>query len=82
GVASPLVSQMAIRGSLFGAFGSAKRWLATNPDGTTRTLTTSDFYRAGLITGFVAAFIEGPIDFYKSQTQAHFFRIKTDPTYK
>jgi hypothetical protein len=28
-----------------------------------------DFYKAGFITGAVSAFVEGPIDFYKSQLQ-------------
>lgn len=60
---------MFFRASLFGAFGSSKRWLATNPDGTTRPLEMLDFYKAGAMTGFVAAFTEGPIDFYKSQIQ-------------
>eukprot|EP00803_Ostreobium_quekettii_P004763 evm.model.scf_688.1 EVM.evm.TU.scf_688.1 scf_688:9330-12090(-) len=73
---------MAFRASLFGAFGSAKRWLATNSDGTTRPLTASDFYKAGLITGFVAAFTEGPIDFYKSQMQVQKIRETVNPAYK
>jgi solute carrier family 25 carnitine/acylcarnitine transporter 20/29 len=60
---------MFFRASLFGAFGWSKRWLATNPDGSSRPLRTSDYYIAGAMTGFVAAFTEGPIDFYKSQIQ-------------
>jgi solute carrier family 25 carnitine/acylcarnitine transporter 20/29 len=60
---------MFFRASLFGAFGSSKRWLATNPDGSLRPLRTADFYKAGAMTGFVAAFTEGPIDFFKSQIQ-------------
>ena len=48
GVTSPLVGQMFFRATLFGAFGWAKRWLATNPDGSTRPLTTLDFYKARL----------------------------------
>jgi len=46
GVTSPLAGQMFFRATLFGAFGWAKRWLATNPDGSTRPLVTSDFYKA------------------------------------
>lgn len=69
GVASPLAGQMFFRASLFGAFGSSKRWLATNADGSVRPLRTADYYKAGAITGFIAAFTEGPIDFYKSQIQ-------------
>jgi len=82
GVASPLAGQMFFRASLFGAFGSSKRWLATNPDGTTRALRTADYYKAGAITGFIAAFTEGPIDFYKSQIQVQIIRSKSDPAYK
>ena len=34
------------------------------------------------MTGFVAAFTEGPIDFYKSQVQVQIIRSKGDPNYK
>lgn len=73
---------MFFRASLFGAFGESKRWLATNPDGSSRPLRTADFYKAGAITGFIAAFTEGPIDFYKSQIQVQIIRSKADPNYK
>ncbi len=69
GVSSPLAGQMFFRATLFSAFGASKRWLGTNADGSTRDLTVADYYKAGFITGFTAAFIEGPIDFYKSQMQ-------------
>ncbi|GLC36958.1 hypothetical protein PLESTB_000174200 [Pleodorina starrii] len=82
GVTSPLMGQMFFRASLFGAFGSSKRWLGTNADGTTRPLERIDFYKAGAMTGFVAAFTEGPIDFYKSQLQVQIIRSKQDPNYK
>ena len=49
GVQSPLAGQVVFRSVLFGAFGAAKRWLATNPDGSTRPLTTADFYKVRLI---------------------------------
>lgn len=73
---------MCFRATLFGAFGGSKRWLATNWDGTTRELTVADFYKAGMMTGFAAAFTEGPIDFYKSQLQVQIIRAKADPNYK
>ena len=38
--------------------------------------------QAGAITGFLAAFTEGPIDFYKSQAQYQIIRSKSDPKYK
>ncbi|EIE24179.1 mitochondrial carrier [Coccomyxa subellipsoidea C-169] len=82
GVTSPLAGQIVFRSVLFGAFGAAKRWLSTNPDGTTRALTTLDFYKAGAITGFVSAFAEGPIDFFKSQIQVQIIRAKGDINYK
>ncbi|CAK0772247.1 hypothetical protein CVIRNUC_003943 [Coccomyxa viridis] len=82
GVQSPLAGQVVFRSVLFGAFGAAKRWLATNPDGSTRPLTTADFYKAGAITGFVSAFVEGPIDFFKSQIQVQIIRSRSDPNYK
>ena len=47
GVQSPLAGQIVFRSVLFGAFGAAKRWLSTNSDGTTRALTTADFYKVG-----------------------------------
>jgi solute carrier family 25 carnitine/acylcarnitine transporter 20/29 len=73
---------MFFRASLFGAFGESKRWLGTNPDGSRRPLRTADFYKAGAITGFIAAFTEGPIDFYKSQIQVQIIKSKVDPNYK
>ncbi|KAI8476308.1 MAG: mitochondrial carrier domain-containing protein [Monoraphidium minutum] len=81
GVASPLAGQMFFRASLFGTFGSSKRWLATRPDGGARELAAADFYKAGAMTGFVAAFTEGPIDFYKSQIQVQIIRSKSTPGY-
>eukprot|EP00887_Chlorella_sp_A99_P003975 scaffold11.g3975.t1 len=82
GVASPLAGQMFFRATLFSAFGASKRWLGTNPDGSARPLTDADFFKAGFITGTVAAFTEGPIDFFKSQIQVQIIRAKSDPTYK
>jgi solute carrier family 25 carnitine/acylcarnitine transporter 20/29 len=82
GVASPLAGQMLFRATLFSAFGESKRWLGTNSDGSKRELTNLDFYKAGMMTGFVAAFTEAPIDFYKSQIQVQILRSKADPSYK
>ncbi|PRW60530.1 mitochondrial carrier [Chlorella sorokiniana] len=82
GVTSPLAGQMFFRATLFSAFGASKRWLATNPDGSTRQLTSADFFKAGFITGAAAAFAESPIDFYKSQIQVQIIRAKSDPAYK
>ncbi len=38
--------------------------------------------QAGAITGFVSAFVEGPIDFFKSQIQVQIIRSRSDPNYK
>lgn len=81
GVTSPLAGQVVFRMSLFSVFGGAKRWLGTTSDGSKRTLSTADFYKAGAITGAAAAFSEGPVDFYKSQIQVQIIRSKTDPKY-
>ena len=75
-----MAGQMFFRATLFGAFGQAKRVLGTNADGSARALQTADFYKAGAFTGFVAAFTEGPIDFYKSQIQVQVIR-QTNPAY-
>eukprot|EP00210_Caulerpa_lentillifera_P006092 g5820.t1 len=82
GVAAPLAGQLFFRASLFTAFGASKRYLASNPDGTTRKLTNFDFYKAGAMTGLAAAFTETPIDFYKSQIQVQIIKAKSDPNYK
>lgn len=78
---SPLAGQMFFRASLFSAFGASQRWLGTNADGTPRKLSTADFYKAGAMTGFAAAFTEGPIDFYKSQIQVQIIKAKTNANY-
>ena len=42
----------------------------------------SGYMQAGAITGFVSAFVEGPIDFFKSQIQVQIIRAKSNPDYK
>ena len=79
GVTSPLAGQMVFRATLFGAFGESKRWLS---DGGTKALTPAQYFQAGAMTGFVAAFAEAPIDFYKSQMQVQVVRSRSDPAYK
>jgi hypothetical protein len=73
---------MFFRATLFSAFGAAKRWLAKNADGSPKELTIADYYKAGAMTGFAAGFVEGPIDFYKSQVQVQIIRSRADPNYK
>ena len=38
--------------------------------------------QAGAATGLIAAFVEGPIDFYKSQIQVQIIRSRADANYK
>jgi len=73
---------MFFRATLFSAFGASKRWLGTGEDGSMRELTDLDYFKAGCMTGFAAAFFEAPIDFYKSQIQVQIIRSKADPAYK
>ena len=49
GVASPLAGQMFFRASMFMAYGAVKRFLAENGDGSTRELTTADFYKVRIV---------------------------------
>ena len=85
GVASPLVGQMFFRATLFTAYGQSKEMLLRQRrarEGEGAALRASDYFVAGGITGFCAAFAEGPIDFYKSQMQVQIVRAKSDPSYK
>jgi len=82
GVTSPLVGQMFFRASMFSAFGASKRWLADRRGGEASSLTTADFFAAGAMTGFAAAFTESPIDFFKSQIQYQILREKADPAFR
>ncbi|KAK9863589.1 hypothetical protein WJX84_011011 [Apatococcus fuscideae] len=82
GVASPLAGQMFFRASLFSAFGQAKSWYSVDSNGRPCIPTNLDLYKAGAITGFIAAFTEAPIDFYKSQLQVQVIRSQSDPSYK
>ena len=72
GVTSPLVGQMFFRATLFTAYGQSKEFLLRKRQeeiGKDAKLLASDYFIAGGMTGFAAAFAEGPIDFYKSQMQ-------------
>lgn len=82
GVASPLAGQMFFRATLFTVFANAKSHYSKDEQG--RPIIPSNFnlYKAGAITGFLAAFTEAPIDFYKSQLQVQVIRAQADPNYK
>lgn len=78
GVGSPLAGQMFFRAVLFTSFGQASHFLK----GDDEHLTPIKVLGAGLITGLCVSFIEGPIDFFKSQLQVQFIKEKVIPGYK
>ena len=49
------------------------------PDKGQLALSKRSALQAGAITGFIAAFTESPIDFYKSQIQYQIIRSKSKP---
>eukprot|EP00698_Gefionella_okellyi_P008929 TRINITY_DN2238_c0_g1_i2.p1 TRINITY_DN2238_c0_g1~~TRINITY_DN2238_c0_g1_i2.p1 ORF type:complete len:256 (-),score=32.67 TRINITY_DN2238_c0_g1_i2:257-1024(-) len=74
GVASPIAGQMFHRAILLTTYGQAKISLgATNEESLSR------FFWAGCVTGAVASFTEGPIDFFKSQVQVQVIRQAANP---
>ncbi|KNC81926.1 hypothetical protein SARC_05777 [Sphaeroforma arctica JP610] len=79
GVMSPLVGQMFFRSTMFAAFAGSKEFIRNQ---TGRELSTADFFIAGGMTGFASSFVEGPIDFYKTQLQIQIIRSKTIEGYK
>eukprot|EP00118_Oscarella_pearsei_P004242 m.17797 g.17797 ORF g.17797 m.17797 type:complete len:302 (+) comp27555_c0_seq4:82-987(+) len=71
GVGSPLVGQMFFRATLFTTYYQVSAFLA----GADRQRTTiPQSFLAGMITGFTVAFIEGPIDLFKSKMQVQVIR--------
>jgi len=71
GVASPLVGQMVFNAVQFAAYGEAKRLVAG-----TRPMELPDYFAAGALTGFTVAFVESPIDLFKTQLQTQVFQPK------
>jgi len=80
GMSSPLVGQMAFRATLFTSLGQSKVFLSNRKGG--GALTKPEFFLAGGMTGFVASFAEGPIDFYKSQMQVQAIKAAGNPSLK
>lgn len=71
GVASPLVGQMVFNAVQFAAYGQAKE--VARMDG---EMTVPKYFLAGAMTGFVVAFVESPIDLFKTQLQTQVFSDK------
>lgn len=74
GVASPLVGQMFFRACLFTSFGQSKAWVARALG--VESLPPVGHFLAGMMTGAVVSFVEGPIDLFKSQVQVQILAEK------
>jgi len=79
GVASPLIGQMFFNAVQFMAYGAAKEIVAGSKENIS-SMTISQFFIAGGLTGAVVAFVEGPIDLMKTQLQTQIFQ--TNPKFK
>lgn len=76
GVGSPLVGQMFFRAVLFTSYYQFTNYLA-GPERVGKRLTHPEYYIAGGLTGFVAAFVESPIDLFKTKMQIQIIRSKS-----
>ncbi|EDO38163.1 predicted protein [Nematostella vectensis] len=68
GVGSPIVGQMFFRATLFGSYFQEREG---------QRLTLPEYYACGAGTGLVVAFIEGPIDLFKSKMQVQIIRAQS-----
>jgi solute carrier family 25 carnitine/acylcarnitine transporter 20/29 len=75
GVGSPIVGQMFFRATLFTSFYQFTALLA-DKDHPGQRLASAKYFLAGSMTGFVAAFVEGPIDLLKTKMQIEIIRMK------
>lgn len=71
GVSSPLVGQMVFNAVQFAAYGQAKEIASMGGE-----MTIPKYFLAGAMTGFVVAFVESPIDLFKTQLQTQVFSEK------
>lgn len=76
GVTSPLFGQMFFRAGLFTAYAQAKDYVKASPD------KWWSYCLAGSLGWTAASFVEGPIDFYKSQWQKQLNQAKTVQGFK
>lgn len=80
GVASPLVGQMFFNAIQFMAYGNAKKLISANSYSSSSDpnapLTIPQCFAAGALTGSAVAFVEGPIDLFKTQLQTQVFKPK------
>jgi hypothetical protein len=71
GVASPLVGQMVFNAVQFAAYGQAKDFVRQGKE-----MTLANYFQAGALTGAVIAFVESPIDLFKTQLQTQVFKAQ------
>lgn len=71
GVASPLVGQMVFNAVQFAAYGQAKEIARAGGE-----MTIPKYFVAGALTGSIVAFVESPIDLFKTQLQVQVFQPK------
>jgi len=74
GVTSPLLGQMLFNAVQFMAYGKAKDAVAGREAGGQADLTIPQCFAAGALTGAAVAFIECPIDLFKTQLQTQIFQ--------
>jgi len=74
GVGSPIVGQMFFRAIMFSGYGQSlgfwERWTGK------KQMPIRYYFYAGCMTGIYAAFVEGPIDLFKSQVQVDILRVR------
>eukprot|EP00042_Codosiga_hollandica_P023607 m.94593 g.94593 ORF g.94593 m.94593 type:complete len:290 (-) comp51257_c0_seq1:843-1712(-) len=83
GVGSPLAGQMFFQAMKFCAYGQSLefvRYVNDIPD-TQANLSPFQYFQAGFIAQAFGAFIEGPVDFYKTQIQIQLTRVRENPKY-
>lgn len=76
GVGSPIVGQMFFRAVLFTSYYQFSSFIA-GPNRLGQRLTHTEYFIAGGMTGFVAAFAESPIDLFKTKMQIQIIRSKS-----
>jgi len=77
GVGSPLVGQMFFRAIMFSSYGQSVALMQSQSRSPTLpSMPVPYFFCAGAMTGCISSFIEGPIDFFKSQVQVEVIRTR------
>lgn len=68
GVESPLIGQMFFRAALFTTYYQMTDYYMSSKKDKSR-LETSEYFKSGAVTGFIASFVECPVDLIKSKMQ-------------